>query len=82
MCMIESLEKDDDYRSELNHLKNCTNKLTIYIDAMFIDSPKAKKLIKNFPADYPEKEESLSAAFEYLESENEEPGKDKAIYNY
>ena len=46
---------------------------------MFIDLPKATKLIKDFPPDYAEKEESLSAAFEYLESENKDLEKDKAM---
>ena len=79
MQMIESIEKDEDYRSELDHLKKLTRKLSIYMATMFIDLPKATKLIKDFPADYAEKEESLSAAFEYLEAENEEPEKNKTI---
>lgn len=79
MRMIESIEKDEDYRPELDHLKKLTDKLSIYMATMFIDLPKATKLIKDFPADYAEKQESLSAAFEYLEAENEEPEKDKAI---
>lgn len=79
MRIIESVEKDEDYRSELDNLKKLTDKLTAYMGTMFIDSPKTTKLIKDFPADYSEKVESLSAAFEYLEAENEEPEKDKAI---
>lgn len=79
MRMIESIEKDEDYRPELGNLKKYTDKLNIYMGTMFIYLPKATKLIKDFPADYTEKEESLSAAFEYLETENEESEKDKAI---
>ena len=79
MRIIESVEKNEDYRSELSNLKKYTNKLTVYMGTMFIDSPKTTKLIKDFPADYLEKVESLSAAFEYLESENEESEKEKAI---
>ncbi len=79
MRIMESVEKEEDYRSELGNLKKLTDKLNINMATMYIDLPKATKLIKDFPADYAEKEESLSAAFEYLEAENEESEKDKAI---
>ena len=79
MQMIESIENDEDFRSELDNLKEYTKNLAVYMGTMFIDSPKTTKLIKDLPAAYAEKEESLSAAFQYLESEKEDFDKKQAV---
>ena len=63
----------------MDNLKEYTKNLAVYMGTMFIDSPKTTKLIKDLPAAYAEKEESLSAAFQYLESEKEDFDKKQAV---
>lgn len=64
------IEGNLDYKSDICRMKDYTDDNILYMSTLFIDSPKATKLIKDFPEGYEEKIKALSLDFECLLSEH------------